>query len=68
MSLLQIKKRILTNENLNQIKLFIEKVNKLNWVESIQSIFDAPLLEVNEQSLTDLIDDVLTIESPGYKH
>ena len=59
------EKRILTKDNLNQIKLFIERVSKLNWVESIQSIFDVPLLEVNDQSLTDLINEVLTIESPG---
>ena len=64
MLLLQIKK-ILTKDNLNQIKLFIERVDKLNWVESIQSIFDVPLLEVNDQKLTDLINEVLTIESPG---
>ena len=59
------EKRILTKDNLNQIKLFVERVGKLNWVESIQSIFDVPLLEVNDQSLTDLINEVLTIESPG---
>ena len=59
------EKRILTKDNLNQIKLFIDRVSKLNWVESIQSIFDVPLLEVNDQSLTDLINEVLTIESPG---
>ena len=59
------EKRILTKDNLNQINLFVKRVGKLNWIESIQSIFDVPLLEVNDQSLTDLINEVLTIESPG---
>ncbi len=57
--------KILTSENLEQIKLFTKRIEKLNWVNSIQSIFDVPLLEVNNQSLTDLIDEILTIESPG---
>ena len=33
----------------------------------VQSIFDAPLLEVNDQSLTDLVNTVLTINSPSIK-
>ncbi|MBS30788.1 MAG: hypothetical protein CMG39_06485 [Candidatus Marinimicrobia bacterium] len=59
------KKKIITEDNLNQIELFINKANQLNWVESIQSVFDVPLLEVNNQKLTDLIDEILTIKSPG---
>ena len=57
------KNRILTDINLEQIKLFTDEIVKLRWVDSIQSIFDVPLLEVNNQSLTDLINEILTIES-----
>ncbi len=55
--------KILEEENLYQIKNFIEKINKLQWVQSTQSIFDVPLLEVNSQTLSDLVNEVLTIES-----
>ena len=55
--------KILKEENLYQIKNFIEKINKLKWVQSTQSIFDVPLLEVNSQTLSDLVNEVLTIES-----
>ena len=55
--------KILEEENLFQIKNFIEKINKLQWVQSTQSIFDVPLLEVNSQTLSDLVNEVLTIES-----
>ena len=57
--------KILTDKNLEQIKLFVDEVIKFKWVESVQSIFDVPLLEVKNQSLTDLIDEILTIESSG---
>ena len=57
--------RILTNNNLEQIKLFVQSVDKLGWVKDVQSIFDVPLLEINNQTLTDLIDGIQTIESPN---
>ncbi len=59
------KNKILTENNLNSIRSFIQSVEDLYWVENIQSIFDIPLLEVNNQNLTDLIDEVLTIDSPN---
>ena len=31
----------------------------------MQSIFDAPLLEINNQSLSDLVNEILTIKSPN---
>ncbi len=57
------KDKILTKKNLKQISLFIDKVSELEWVRSIQSVFDVPLLEVNNQTLTDLVNNVLTIDS-----
>ena len=59
------KEKIITQENLSYIKSFINQVNSFSWVENTQSIFDAPLLEVKSQKLTDLINEVLTIETPG---
>ncbi len=57
------KNRILTDENLRIIKNFINEVKVFDWVDSVQSIFDVPLLEVNNQKLTDLVNEILTIES-----
>ncbi len=59
------KEKIITSENLSLIKLFINKVENLQWVQNTQSIFDVPLLEIRGQKLTDLINEVLTIESPN---
>ena len=58
-------RKILNKDNLSQIKLFIEDVRALSWVENTQSIFDVPLLQVNNQSLNDLINEILTIDSPN---
>ena len=49
------REKIITEINLKKIKSFINDAIKFNWIESIQSIFDIPLLEVNNQNLTDLI-------------
>ena len=59
------KNRILKTDNLELIKLFINKIKTLEWVENVQSVFDVPLLDVNEQTLSDLANEVLTIESSG---
>ena len=59
------KEKIITSENLSLIKLFINKVENLQWVQNTQSIFDVPLLEIRGQKITDLINEVLTIESPN---
>ena len=59
------KNKILTEKNLFIISSFIEKITSFYWVDTVQSIFDVPLLEVNNQTLTDLVSEVLTIESPN---
>ena len=56
--------KILTDNNLNRLKLFITNIKQQTWVDSVQSIFDVPLLEVNDQKLTDLVNGILTIDSP----
>ena len=56
--------KVLTDNNLNRLKLFITNIKQLTWVDSVQSIFDVPLLEVNDQKLTDLVNEILTIDSP----
>ncbi len=57
--------RIINQKNLSILRSFIDHVYEYDWVDNVQSIFDAPLLEVNNQSLTDLVDQILTIESPN---
>ena len=58
------KIKILTKKNIYKLKLFLNEVEKLNWVENTQSIFNVPLLEINNQNLTDLVNEILTINSP----
>ena len=60
-----VNKKILSKDNLNEIKLFINQIKQLEWVDSVQSVFDVPLLEIRNQSLTDLVDEVLTLNSDG---
>ena len=59
------KNKILEKNNLSIIKSFIGIINGLPWVQDVQSIFDAPLLQINDQTLTDLTNEILTIDSPN---
>ena len=52
---------IVSKYNLSFINKLVIQINELEWVESTQSILDAPLLTVNEQSLLDLANEVITI-------
>ena len=54
--------KILSKPNLNIIGTFINKLNEFSWVEDVQSIFDVPLFTVNNQTLTDLLNEVPTLE------
>ncbi|MDC3171699.1 MMPL family transporter [Pelagibacteraceae bacterium] len=55
--------KILSRENLDLIKNLTNDVSKLMFVDSIQSILDAPILKSDNQSLTDLVDTQITLES-----
>ena len=57
--------RIITKDNLFLIKTLTSEIKNLGWVDSVQSILDVPLLSVNNQSLSDLVNEILTIESPN---
>ena len=57
--------RIVTKDNINFIKTITSEIKKLDWVDSVQSILDVPLLSVNNQSLSDLVNEILTIDSPN---
>ena len=59
------KDKIVTKDNINFIKNITSEIKKLDWVDSVQSILDVPLLSVNNQSLSDLVNEILTIESPN---
>ncbi|MFL2900636.1 MAG: RND family transporter [Candidatus Pelagibacterales bacterium] len=58
------KQKFIKRENLNFLNSFINEIDKLPFVDSTQSIFDAPLLEINNQSLSDLVNEIITIKSP----
>ena len=55
--------KILSRENLDLIKSLTNDVSKLMFVESIQSILDAPILKSGTQSLSDLAEIQITLES-----
>ena len=57
--------RIVTKDNINFIKKITSEIKNLDWVDSVQSILDVPLLSVNNQSLSDLVNEILTIDSPN---
>ncbi len=39
-----VNKKILSKDNLNEIKLFINQIKQLEWVDSVQSVFDVPII------------------------
>ena len=55
--------KILSRENLDLIKNLTNDISKLMFVDSIQSIFDVPILKTSNQSLSDLADTQITLES-----
>ena len=57
--------KIITKENIDFINSLSDTISKLDWVDSVQSILDAPVLRSGNQSLTDLATKQLTIKSDG---
>ena len=57
--------KIVTRDNINFIRTITSEIKNLDWVDSVQSILDVPLLSVNNQSLSDLVNEILTIDSPN---
>ncbi|MFL2886005.1 MAG: RND family transporter [Candidatus Pelagibacterales bacterium] len=55
--------KILSRKNLDLIKNLTNNISKLMFVDSIQSIFDAPILKSGNQTLSDLADVQITLES-----
>ena len=58
------KQKFIKKQNLDFLNSFITEIENLHFVDSTQSIFDAPLLEINNQSLSDLANEIITIKSP----
>ena len=56
---------IITTKNIEFIKTLDQKIKQFEWVVSTQSILDAPLLTVNNQSLSDLANEIKTIKDTG---
>ena len=57
--------KIVTKDNISFIKALTSEIKELNWVDSVQSILDVPLLSINNQSLSDLVNEILTVDSPN---
>ena len=53
---------IISTKNIEFIKILDQKIKQLDWVESTQSILDAPLLNINDQSLSDLANEIKTLK------
>ena len=56
------KDKILSKDNLKLIKNLTNDASKLSWVDSIQSILDAPILKSGNQSLSDLAEKQVTLK------
>ena len=59
------KTRIINQENIKFIENLSNTISKLDWVDSVQSILDAPVLKSGNQTLTDLATKQLTLKSDG---
>jgi predicted RND superfamily exporter protein len=55
--------KILSRKNLGIIKNLTNDISKLMFVDSIQSILDVPILKTGNQSLSDLADTQITLDS-----
>ena len=53
---------IVTTKNIEFIKTLDQKIKQFEWVVSTQSILDAPLLTINNQSLSDLANEIKTLK------
>ena len=56
---------IVTTKNIEFIKILDQKIKQFEWVVSTQSILDAPLLTINNQSLSDLANEIKTLKDTG---
>jgi predicted RND superfamily exporter protein len=56
---------IVTKKNIEFIKTLDQKIKQFEWVVSTQSILDAPLLTINNQSLSDLANEIKTLKDTG---
>ena len=56
---------IVTTKNIEFIKTLDQKIKQFEWVVSTQSILDAPLLTINNQSLSDLVNEIKTLKDSG---
>ena len=59
------KTKIIDKQNIDFIDSLSSTISKLDWVDSVQSILDVPVLKSGNQSLTDLVTKQLTLKSDG---
>ena len=54
---------IFTNEAIFLLKNFVEDLKKISGINNVLSLFDVPLLEYSEQSISELAENVFTLSS-----
>ncbi len=59
------KKDLFSDQSLQDIGELTEKLKKVQSVETIFSLLDAPLFENSEKSITELISDLPSLKTPG---
>ena len=56
---------IISSKNIAFIEELNQTIKQFEWVKSTQSILDAPLLTINNQSLSDLANEIKTLNDAG---
>ena len=56
------KTKIIDKQNIDFIDSLSSTISKLDWVDSVQSILDVPVLKSGNQSLTDLVKKKLKLK------
>ena len=57
------KKKIISNESINDLNNLKKEIQNLEWVESVITILDIPLLESSDESLTERLKNFQTLKS-----
>ena len=57
------KKRIISNESINDLNSLKKEIQNLEWVESVITILDIPLLNSSDESLTERLKNFQTLKS-----
>ena len=56
---------LFSNATLDRLRMLKAELLAIDGVESVDSILDVPLFDVADASLSDVVDNIITLESPG---